>query len=233
MLLLSFSLLPSFFFSFYQFQIKLETRTHPLVFLLLCMYREKTKKKKKKLKNVLKNCHSCAHLASSPFSLVMHRLSMILNFSCIPNLWPVMATIPGLSPLLSLCIILIPEIFIHQTSWYIVQRYKFPDERKSRVKIFIFFIINCTINCSLKVLKFLSTLSKLVRKIDIVSIPSTMRRKNNRNKQIRKHVNGICSILLDGKLETVVHACRGKVSADYVYGRLCSLRNTLPGWGSQ
>lgn len=123
---------------------------------------------------------------------------------------------------------MIPEIFIHQTSWYIVQRYKFPDERKSRVKIFIFFIINCTINCSLKVLKFLSTLSKLVRKIDIVSIPSTMRRKNNRNKQIRKHVNGICSILLDGKLETVVHACRGKVSADYVYGRLCSLRNTPP-----
>lgn len=60
---------------------------------------------------------------------------------------------------------MIPEIFIHQTSWYIVQRYKFPDERKSRVKIFIFFIINCTINCSLKVLKFLSTLSKLGRNL--------------------------------------------------------------------
>lgn len=82
------------FFPFYQFQIKLETRTHPLVFpsFYACIAKRQ-KKKKKKLKNILKNCQSCAHLASSPFSLVMHRLSMILKFSCIPNLR--LATIPS------------------------------------------------------------------------------------------------------------------------------------------
>lgn len=126
---------------------------------------------------------------------------------------------------------MIPEIFIHQTSWYIVAVQV--SRRKKKSSKNLYFLRN-QLHDQLQPQSFkipvysFETGSKLVRKIDIVSIPSTMRRKNNRNKQIRKHVNGICSILLDGKLETVVHACRGKVSADYVYGRLCSLRNTPP-----
>lgn len=102
------------------------------------------------------------------------------------------------------------------------------SRRKKKSSKNLYFLHN-QLHDQLQPQSFKIPLSKLVRKIDIVSIPSTMRRKNNRNKQIRKHVNGICSILLDGKLETVVHACRGKVSADYVYGRLCSLVIPSPG----
>lgn len=92
------------FFSILSISDKIgDPNSSPRIPLLLCMYREKTKKKKKKkLKNILKNCQSCAHLASSPFSLVMHRLSMILKFSCIPNLR--LATIPSYL-CYSLCII--------------------------------------------------------------------------------------------------------------------------------